>query len=118
MQHLDEPKMVFVVARGADATEMVDNETAIVNFMMTQHPGNVFLCRGSFLLIELRCPRPIEQWSEFYINLLDRCDALYCVEGYRTHPLADWALENNMPILDDYMDLELFLSGLSVQNPE
>jgi len=118
MPHLEEPKMVFVVAQGSDPTEIVDREVAVVNYLMTTHPGHVFLCRGSFVLIELRFARPLQEWSDFYVNLVDRCDALYCVDDYRRHPLADFALENYMPILGDAMDLELFLSGLSVQDSD
>ena len=46
-----------------------------------------------------------------YMNLLERCDALYCHEGYDDHPLIEQAHMWNIPVVSDYLDLELFLAA-------
>jgi hypothetical protein len=110
MAPLEDSRMVFVVSSVGDANDQINRDIATVNHLMNEFPGNVFLCRGTFLLIDLSQPRPIEQWRDFYIALLNRCDALYVSDDDRRHYLADWALENEMTILGDHMDLELFMA--------
>ena len=107
---IQDSKIIMVISQPADANVMINREISTVNYLMTAFPGHVFLCRGSFLLIELGHPRPASQWAEFYLALLNGCDALYCPDDNRDHPMADWALENEMPIFTDYFDLDLFLA--------
>jgi hypothetical protein len=103
--------MVFVVAEVGDDTNVTINlEMQLVNFLMTAFPGHIFMCRATFLLIELFQPRPAEVWGDQYTRIVSRCDALYCHEGYRAHPLAMLASDLGIPILDDQLDLDLFFS--------
>lgn len=101
--------MIFVISDTSDVNTAIHSEISLVNYMMTAYPDHVFLCRGTFLLTELFAPRPAIEWSRVYMNLLEMCNALYCHDGYRNHPLADYAVEMDMPILDDEMDLDLYL---------
>lgn len=112
MTTLEQSRMIFVVAecRDGDANTQMNREVATVNYLMSAFPGNAFLCRGTFLLVELMHPRPARQWSDVYLAIMDRCDALYCVDNYRDHPLAHWASDNDMPMFGDYLDLEWFLT--------
>jgi hypothetical protein len=104
-------RMIFVIAGAMDANISVNREIALVNFLMTAFPGHVFLCRGSFLLIELFHPRSPSEWADQYLRIVDHCDAIYCHEGNRDHPIVDYATDLELAILEDHMDLELYLSA-------
>jgi hypothetical protein len=103
--------IIFVIDPGHDDTNIsINREISLVNYLMSAYPGTIFLCRGTFLLIELFEPRSPAFWGDQYLHLLDRCDALYCHEANRSHPIADYATDTGLPILDDLIDLEHFLT--------
>ena len=104
------PQIVLVIAHHDDVNAAVNREISVVNYLMTAFPGHIFICRGSFLLIELMAPRPPKEWAKMYVNLLERSDAIYCHEGYED-PLVEQAHQWNVPVMKDYLDLELFLAA-------
>lgn len=109
---MTQPRLVFVIAAGyEDTNRSINQEIAVVNYFMTCYPQVAFICRGSQLLVELASPRPAREWAEFYMRLLECSDALYCHDGNRRHPLADHANDLGIPILDDQMDVELWLAS-------
>lgn len=110
----DGPRMIFVVASNpTDTNVSVNQEIALVNYLMTAFPNHVFLCRGAFLLIELFHPRKPSEWANQYLRIVDHCDAIYCHEGNRDHPLVDYATDLGLAILDDHMDIELYLNEVA-----
>jgi len=103
---------IFVIDPGhTDTNVTVNREVALVNYFMSVYPQTVFLCRGTFLLTELFEPRSNQFWADMYLNVLNCCDALYCHEDNRSHPMADYASDVGLAILGDQMDLELFLAS-------
>lgn len=106
--------MVFVIIGGTMETNIrLNREIALTNYLMTAFPETVFVCRGTFLLTELFEPRSNKFWADKYLQWLNCCDALYCHDGDRRHPMADYANDIDLPIMDDQMDLELFLATAS-----
>jgi len=103
-------RMIFVIADSKDANAAINKEIALVNFMMTAHPGHVFLCRATFLLIELFQPRPAREWADQYLRIIEQCHAVYCHDGFQAHPMVDYAYEIGVTVVTDSLDLELYLS--------
>ena len=103
------PQLIFVICPDKESNEAINQEMQIIDFMMTAFQGHIFLSRSTYIMQELFHNRSNRDWADYYRHVVECYDAIYCHQGSMDHPLIAYGLDIGVPVLLDYMDVELFI---------